>query len=368
MRTPTAGLSSTRPPKSAAWPAPRRALAVLALALAPAAIVACKEDPIREYRTAKPGQESPAPTPAATNTHGRTATWTLPQGWREVKTEQPMRVATIDPGNGSPQIAISTLAGDAGGLLANVNRWREQMSLTPIAPKDLGTIVNPLSPNAPRVDLVELVGADGKVLLGAIIDVGDGATWFAKATGPRAGIDAIRPGFEALSRSFQRAPVPGNAGAETPPAPRADMSGAAIESRLMTWASPEHWKVDPKPSTFTLKAFDADGEHGPARITITVLAGNGGGTLANINRWRDQLGMDGLDGLGSEGNLAPGLTRLGERGYLADLASPDGSKAMLGAIIPSDRDTWYLKMTGAPGALARERAAFERLARAGVGE
>src|SRR5262245_43467033 len=98
----------------------RVAAALLGVALV-STIGACKEEGIRAYRAPKepvPGAVAAGPA----DTLG--VAWTAPPGWREIQSSQPSRVATFNPGEGLPEVAINVFPGDTGGLLANVNRWR----------------------------------------------------------------------------------------------------------------------------------------------------------------------------------------------------------------------------------------------------
>ena len=49
-----------------------------------------------------------------------------------------MRVANFNPaGDERAECYLTMLSGDAGGLGPNVNRWRAQLGLAPLAPREL---------------------------------------------------------------------------------------------------------------------------------------------------------------------------------------------------------------------------------------
>jgi hypothetical protein len=76
-----------------------------------------------------------APPSLDTSTSGESATWTAPPGW-ERQLDKPMRVATYRAGtdDSAAELIITRFApGQAGGLLDNINRWRGQVGLEPIA-------------------------------------------------------------------------------------------------------------------------------------------------------------------------------------------------------------------------------------------
>jgi hypothetical protein len=64
--------------------------------------------------------------------------YTLPDGWKEKALTQ-MRVASFEVSeNGkTADVSVIPLGGMAGGDLANVNRWRGQVGLAPLADDDL---------------------------------------------------------------------------------------------------------------------------------------------------------------------------------------------------------------------------------------
>jgi hypothetical protein len=100
-----------------------------------------------------------------TSKEGR-PTWTLPEGWVEDKSGRASgfgREATIRIGEGTSQLelAVSKLPMQAdkfnSWLLVNVNRWREQMKLPPIALTELDEQAKP-RPGEPRSFIVDLQG------------------------------------------------------------------------------------------------------------------------------------------------------------------------------------------------------------------
>jgi len=101
----------------------------------------------------------------------------------------------------------------------------------------------------------------------------------------------------------------------------------------------------------------------PGRIdvSVTVLAGPAGGELANVNRWRGQIGLPALD----EPALEKARSRL-ETGVgpvtLYDFTSsgPPASRVVAG-LANVEGSTWFVKMTGDAAAVGAARAGFLRL-------
>ncbi len=117
-----------------------------------------------------------------------------------------------------------------------------------------------------------------------------------------------------------------------------------------------------------LGSFALRGDGGDADISVIAFPGEAGGQLANINRWRGQLGLDPL----AEGDLAGATTALDGAGGLhftiVDLAghtagAESGSVGvaptrMLGAILSFGGQTYFFKITGPDALVAREKPAF----------
>ena len=66
------------------------------------------------------------------------ANWTLPAGWKEEKGTG-FRVATLKPPESALEIAVTRFDGKAGSVLANVNRWREELGLEALRESELAT-------------------------------------------------------------------------------------------------------------------------------------------------------------------------------------------------------------------------------------
>ncbi|MBV8882175.1 MAG: hypothetical protein JO332_19625, partial [Planctomycetaceae bacterium] len=85
--------------------------------------------------------------------------WTLPQGWVEEK-GAPQREATLRFGDREPKLEMSIVRfqGDGGGMLPNLNRWRDQLGLEKIGESELPTLAKKLDGVAAEVWVVDLVG------------------------------------------------------------------------------------------------------------------------------------------------------------------------------------------------------------------
>lgn len=279
--------------------------------------------------------------------------WTLPAGWESIASDQPMRLATFRPGAGMPEIALSAFPGDAGGLLANINRWRGQIGLAAMDEPQLAQAVELSETGAVKVALVDFAADGGQRMLGAVVVPGDGQTWFVKSTGPAEAIGKVKADFAAFARSFRlEAPASAPGGSDQ------------VMARLTSWTPPTNWKADPNASSIVAAAYNATNADGVVKVTVTMLMNDGGGLLPNINRWRDQLGLPPVEKVEQQP-----IKDLGAGCMLVELTAADGSNGMNAAIVGSSGQTWYFKMTGPPKGIEAERAQFERMIRVvGLGE
>jgi hypothetical protein len=175
---------------------------------------------LQSVRAGAPAGATPVPAPsavAAAPSAGMASTpvptaagaglkWTAPATW-ESKPATAMRKATYvitEAGGATAELAVTAFPGDVGGELANVNRWRGQLQLPPIAESELAGAVTHVTVNGLTVTLVELAGgtADQSVrLLGAMVP-SNGSTWFFKLTGPAAVVAKEKPAFLALVQTL----------------------------------------------------------------------------------------------------------------------------------------------------------------------
>ncbi|HVE14188.1 MAG TPA: hypothetical protein VNI01_12385 [Elusimicrobiota bacterium] len=174
-----------------------------------------KEEEIQVYRLAKPAAEAPAGLPAGHPAVGAQAPvpavspagelalhWKTPAGWAELPGSG-MRAASFQVPGGA-ELSVVTFPGDAGGVLANVNRWRGQFGLAPLPEAELPARSSRVASPAGEAVAVDFPGegaSAGKRLLAAMLPF-RGASWFFKLTGPEAAVAAAKPAFTAFLGSL----------------------------------------------------------------------------------------------------------------------------------------------------------------------
>jgi hypothetical protein len=271
----------------------------------------------------------------------------------------------------APEIdcSLTLLPAGGGGLDANLNRWRRQMSLEPLSPQErqalrtlpvLGQTALWLECEGTYHGMGNETPRQGAKLLGVAVEDG-GEAIFVKMVGPAAAVDRERGRFEALCRSFRRenggkAPV---ANAPAPP--------EASPDAPLSWQAPSTWTRGAT-SAMRLVSFTV----GPNRDTecyVTLLEGSAGGLAANVNRWRQQMAQPALTP--SQIEALTEIPMLGRRGRLVqirgDFTGMDGvSKSrsmMLGAVCELGDRSVFVKMIGPETEVAAEQERFAAFCR-----
>jgi hypothetical protein len=174
-----------------------------------------------------------------------------------------------------------------------------------------------------------------------------------------------KPEVQSYRVAKETAPAAAPAANATPPAaaPSAapTMANTAVPTAsgaALTWTAPSHWtSVAASAMRKATYAIKGDGASA-AELTITAFPGDVGGDLANVNRWRGQIGLPAI----AQADLATTTQHLDRNGLhitVVDLAAAGAdAKGILGAIVPFDDGTWFFKLTGPAALVARERAAF----------
>ena len=127
--------------------------------------------------------------------------------------------------------------------------------------------------------------------------------------------------------------------------------------------APAGWKKQAL-SPMRLASYLVQGEGGAtADISFSILRQAPGGTLANVNRWRDQLGQPPVDEAGLKQASQTIKTSFGEGIAVEIEGLPAGADAakdgrLIGAIADKDGSTWFFKMRGNSALTAAEKDHF----------
>ena len=348
------------------------------------AATGCKKEEIQVYQAPKDiasagmvasGAEMPAASPHANPAvpGAERPPWTVPDGWKEKPRDgTSMRIASYGvtaPDGRSVDISVVPLGPVAGSELDNVNRWRRELKLGEISQADLSGLTTSAPIGTMTGKLFDMVGdqptLDGKFkprTVAAILSTG-GTTVFFKMIGEDALVTENKPKFLAWLKSVDTGdasnPAAASAASPAPAVPPPGMAGPVVappSTDLPEWEVPAGWKSKPA-TTMRLASFvvGADGD-----LSVVALGPGAGGTLANVNRWRGQLGLASL----SEAELATGTSALslagGQTATLVDLTGVGqfAGRKILAAIIPQPDRTWFYKLSGDSALVTAEKDRF----------
>jgi hypothetical protein len=95
--------------------------------------------------------------------------------------------------------------------------------------------------------------------------------------------------------------------------------------------------------------------------SVVVLAGPAGGELANVNRWRSQIGLQPLDE-GALPQVRKSLSTKAGSVSLYDFTSEGTQKSrVVAGLVESNDNTWFFKMTGDAQAVGKALPDFMQL-------
>ena len=241
--------------------------------------------------------------------------WKLPDGWQPVadaKAKTPERYATLRLASkdASPlELTVTKFPGAAGGLLANVNRWRGQIGLPPVGEDELDTVKK-------------------EEFKGGVASI----------------VNLLGPGL--------RAPGSG--------APFMELPGAAPDKAPFQYTKPKGWEDSPNLNAGGVKrvaVFKATDGDQSAEISVTPLAGDAGGLSANVNRWRRQVGLKPVEEVREKDFAAVEVA--GAALPLIELRSDDGKNRMVGVLVPHGGMTWVFKMAGPSDVVEKQKSRFQ---------
>ena len=313
--------------------------------------------------------------------------YTVPAGW-EKKAPSQMRVASFGVSQDGKQADVSMipLSGMAGADPANVNRWRGQVGLAALPDADISNLAEKVSVGDQPADLYDLTGTvpgggDAQRILGVILHRDDTA-WFFKMTGEAGLVEQLKTTFIAFLKTVSfGAPVAATSAmdfSQLPPShppiagtslgtqnslvPNANtlvMSGS-VNNGKPTWTIPVGWSEGPLAQFLVAKYVISGANGAAAAVNVSSLTGDGGGLLANVNRWRAQLGLEPV----AETDLAnlPTIEAAGGKATLIEYSGMDartGKPAKLvGVVLPLGGQTWFYKLMGDESVVAQQKDAL----------
>ena len=253
-------------------------------------------------------------------------------------------VARFSVEGSDASINITPLGAFGGKEPILVNMWRSMFKLEPLSEEDAAKALADLPIAGGSGKVFDLTGDQRgkKVRIVTAMFNYEGQSWFFKLQGSP---EAVEPQVAVFKQflttvKFEAAPV-AHAPTTPPDAPAV--------------AAPAGWtQVAPGPmqaAKFTVPEKDG----AKAEVTVSVFPSDTGGLLANINRWRGQVGLPATDDAGLATCTTP-LDPTLPGAVLADLKGE--AKTMLGAIVPREGQWFFYKLSGDAAAVATAREAF----------
>ncbi len=272
--------------------------------------------------------------------------WTLPEGWKEKESSgSSMRYATLVIGSepNPLEVTVTPLGPEASKVLPNVNRWRRQIGLSPVGKGDVKELVEKKEIGGETVTIVDMTGpgsrnsgmapfASSGASSGGSIDPSR------KSSAPQGGVDPRNNSGSAMA------------------------TGEEDDSKI-DFTVPEGWEPNPGGSAMRTASFQVVQDGQKCDISVISLTGKAGGLLANVNRWRRQIGLkpvsqSELDEVTQELQLA------GRSATYVDLKpsnqGSDGDTRILAAVTRHGGQSWFFKLRGPSSLVASQKSAFKR--------
>lgn len=150
------------------------------------------------------GSRAPAkPAEPPPEARDRAVDYDLPPGWTENPKPSKNRLMEffVDDPAGSATVSLTALEGDAGGLSANIDRWRSQVGLEPLGDQAVARSATPIQFLGTDAWFVEAIGGS-RAILGVIAKTPAGSL-FLKMEGSPAAVTAQRSAFGHFAQTFK---------------------------------------------------------------------------------------------------------------------------------------------------------------------
>ncbi len=291
----------------------------------------------------------------------------LPAGWTDAGTGQMSVASFVITGDGGEKVtvAITPLGGLAGKETIIVNMWRQQVGQTELSEDEVAKQLSPVEIAGAPGRMFDVTGkAEGGAAMRIVTAMQhrDGTSWFFKLQGSDALVQAQKTAFIAFLKTVKFTGAPAApaiaAGGGLPAMGSAPAAGAAPAS-ASDWKIPAGWKSI-APGQMQVAKFSVPEISGAnAEVMVSVFPNSTGGTLANVNRWRGQIGLP------SATDIATLVKPLDEKipdSALVDMTGTNpktGKPARLvGAIVPRSGQWFFFKMLGDDAAVTAQKDAF----------
>lgn len=346
----------------------RREIGLSLLVLLSLILVAggCKRASVSVYNVPKEKVSSTASVEASPDqspTENGWIKWAKPAAWTELAPTAFRKGNFVFEGDNDKkvEITVSSFPGNVGGTLANVNRWRGQAGLPGISNDALANALTEVTidgHNGQIVDILPDSNNPDDVQIVAAIFMYQGESWFFKMSGPQQLVSSQKSTFDEFINNLQFTNTANKGG-----------SAAVDESpkeAALAFDPPEGW-TESEGSSMRIASYQVslDGFE-PADFSIISFPGDAGGITANVNRWRQQIGLRPW----KEAQVSSNQENLnvGELEFaLFDLKPQTEAdkervkERILAAILKYDDKSWFFKLRGDVFLVETQRNKFRQL-------
>ncbi len=335
----------------------------LLLPLSLCVLASCKDDEIRTYRVATDSaSENPTPpashavTKESENTSSAVG-WKAPEDWKPEKAGQFLTAAYVPPEGG--RVTVSKLAGDGGGLAANINRWRGQVGLKPLDDKDVNGQPLKIADSNEEMLLFNLTAEnsapDAEGILAGVLPLKT-ETWYFKFTGPVGVLRKTEGVFAEFLRSVR---IVGSQKIAAPPTPSS--------AKKINVTPPDGWTPSEGSSMRAASFSIAGSDDASADVSVVPIPGDSGSVLDNVNRWRSQLQLAPLTSADDPALGKKEESPAGEifTSYMTSTEPVLNGKnaALTSAILKRPGITWFFKIIGEASLVEANQEKFETFVR-----
>jgi hypothetical protein len=286
--------------------------------------------------------------------------WTLPNSWEEKPASQMRAASFTAKGNEGQTADVSVIPlPTTGRELDLVNMWRDQMHLGHVTETDANKQTEAVTVGAGQGKLFDIASEEpiieGKSRARMVVAMvsREGTDWFFKMTGEDAFVREQKPAFVEFLKSVIFGQPKAFASTEllsVAPANEASENKKPLDL-------PDGWQQLPG-SDFLVAKYLIKGD-GNAKADVNV-GRAGGSLLANVNRWRGQIGLSAV----SENDLSKLLQSVevsGKKAALVDLAGD--STRIIAVIVPVGEQSWFYKIMGDAKIVEQQKETFMKFVR-----
>lgn len=123
------------------------------------------------------------------------------------------------------------------------------------------------------------------------------------------------------------------------------------------WTIPDAWELSPQKKAMRLATFLVKADKALA-ISVSRFPGDVGGELANVNRWRGQVGLEPVKAEDLQKGLEVIESKVG-KAKLVDISN--GGKQMLAVMLPYEKSTYFFKLMGSKESVSKQKENMVKL-------